>query len=238
MKATNWEFTNRAMIFGMIIGVSFGLYSVDHENVTSKLADWAGPRLQIDADLLTRLLFYAAALLLVLAALLRTWASAYLQAAVVYASQVKTQTLVADGPYRYLRNPLYFANLLLAIGMGSIASRSGCVLMFAGMWLFCYRLILREEGELQSSQTVSYDAYKRAVPRLWPSARPRVASSGRPAKWADGFNAECWYWGFALGMGSFAATLSLKIFFAAVGAAIGLLWISSSLRRRAGITMS
>src|SRR5262250_2812371 len=47
------------------------------------------------------------AALLGVAAMLRTWASAYLHAEVVYASEVKTEALVADGPYRRVRNPLY-----------------------------------------------------------------------------------------------------------------------------------
>ena len=59
----------------------------------------------------------------VLAALVRTWASAYLHSSVVYAAEVKTASLVADGPYRQVRNPLYFGNVLMVIGIGSMMSR-------------------------------------------------------------------------------------------------------------------
>src|SRR3989442_13506873 len=73
----------------------------------------------MDADLVARLLFAFAAFWLVVAALIRTWASSYLRAAVVYAAEVKTESLVADGPYRQVRNPLYFAHGGIGISNGA-----------------------------------------------------------------------------------------------------------------------
>jgi protein-S-isoprenylcysteine O-methyltransferase Ste14 len=105
--------------------------------------------------------------LLTVAALLRTWASSYLSAGVVYAAEVKTESLVADGPYRQVRNPLYLANVLMVIGMGAMMSRTGFIVAVAAMLVFCYRLILREESELQTSQGEPYEGYSKAVPRLW-----------------------------------------------------------------------
>ena len=74
--------------------------------------------------------------MLVLAALIRTWASAYLHAGVVYAPEVKTESLVADGPYRRVRNPFYFANVLIAIGMGAMMSRIGFFVAVVAMLVF------------------------------------------------------------------------------------------------------
>jgi len=73
MKATNWEFTNRALVFGLILGFSFPLYFLDPQNSTAALANWIGPKLRMDADLVARLVFALAALLLFVAALIRTW---------------------------------------------------------------------------------------------------------------------------------------------------------------------
>ncbi len=227
MKATNWEFTNRALVFGLIFGFAFPLYFLDHQNSTATLANWLGARLQMDADLVARLLFAFAAFLLVVAALIRTWASSYLRAAVVYAAEVKTESLVADGPYRQVRNPLYFANVVMAIGMGAMMSRTGFFVAVVAMLVFCYRLILREEAELQASQGEQYEAYSKAVPRLWPSLWPRIASAGRQARWTEGFKAESWYWGFAAALVAFAITLKLKLFFAILGASLILFWVSS-----------
>jgi len=227
MKATNWEFTNRALVFGLIFAFTFPLYVVDHENCTAVLANWMGARFQMDADRLAQVLFAGAACLLIVAALIRTWASAYLQAEVVYAAEVKTQSLVADGPYRFVRNPLYLANVLMAISLGAMMSRTGFVVVVVAMLVFCYRLIFREEAELQASQGEQYERYRRAVPRLMPSLWPRIASAGRHARWAAGFKAESWYWGFAAGLVVFAITLKLTLFFAILAASIALLWGSS-----------
>jgi protein-S-isoprenylcysteine O-methyltransferase Ste14 len=232
MQATNWEFANRAMIFGCIIGVSFFLYSFDQQNATAAVANWLGPNLNMNADLLARLLFALATLALAAAALLRTWASSYLNAGVVYASEVKTASLVADGPYRYVRNPLYFANILMAIAMGAMMSRIGSVVCLAGMVVFCYRLIVREEAELSTSQGERYDGYLRLVPRLWPALIPRVSSTARQPDWSAGFKAEGWYWGFAAALLGFTITLKLEVFFIVMTASIVLFWFLTTRRAR------
>ena len=182
MKATKWEFTNRALLFGLIFAFCFPLYFLDHQNSTIALAHWLGPRLQRNADLIARLLFAFAAVLLIVAALIRTWSSAYLRAGVVYASEVKTDSLVADGPYRQVRNPLYFANVLMVIAVGAMMSRLGFLVAVVAMLVFCYRLILREEAELQASQGEQYKDYRNAVPRLWPALWPRIASAGQTSE--------------------------------------------------------
>src|SRR3984957_13185576 len=96
--------------------------------------------------------FLFAAFLLVVAALIRTWASSYLHASVVYAADLKSEALVAAGPYRRGRNPLYFANVLMAIALGAMMSRLGFLFAVTAMLVFSYRLILREEAEFQTSQ--------------------------------------------------------------------------------------
>lgn len=227
MKATHWEFTNRALLFGLIFAFSFPLYFLDHQNSTAAFANWLGTRLQRNADLVARLLFAFAAVLLIVAALLRTWSSAYLRAGIVYASELKTESLVADGPYRQVRNPLYFANVLMVIAVGAMMSRLGFFVAVVAMLVFCYRLILREEAELQANQGEHYKGYRNAVPRLWPALWPRIASAGRQAKWADGFKAESWYWGFAAALVAFAITLKLWLFFAILGVSLILFWVSS-----------
>lgn len=228
MKATRWEFENRAMIIGLLFAVAFLAAAVDPRNAAQaaagRLAIWLG----VDGDRATRAIFTLAAVCVTLAALIRTWASAYLAADVVYAGELKTASLVADGPYRFVRNPLYFANVLLAIGMGTMASRLGFVVLTVLMLLFSYRLILREESELASAQGTGYDAYRARVPRLFPALRPRTPSAGRRPNWAAGFKAESWYWGFAIAVAVFAVTLSVKLFFVILAASIAALWLVTS----------
>ena len=126
-----------------------------------------------------------------IAAFLRTWATAYLRTEVVHDASQHSEALVADGPYRYVRNPLYLANLPLIAGVGFMASRLGWFVMVAGMWLFCYRLILREEDGLRATQGESYRAYLNAVPRLWPALRPRVPAGAGEPRWSRRSAARC-----------------------------------------------
>jgi protein-S-isoprenylcysteine O-methyltransferase Ste14 len=166
MKATNWEFTNRALVFGLIFAFTFLCYLFDPKNSTALFANWIESKYGFSADRIAQLVFALAALLLAEAALLRTWASAYLQADVVYAAEVKTQSLVADGPYRRVRNPLYLANVLMAVALGSMMSRTGLLLAVVLMTVSCYRLIMREEAELLAAKGEQYERYLKAVPRL------------------------------------------------------------------------
>lgn len=235
MKATSWEFANRAMIFGLIIGLAFLLYSLDHQNGTAVLANWLAPRLGINAEVLARAFFVAAAALLGIAAFIRTWASAYLHSGVVYANEVKAESLVADGPYRWVRNPLYFANVLMAMGMGAMMSRLGFFFVTMAMLLFCYRLILREEAELRKNQGRGYEQYIKSVPRLFPSPPySSVAAGAGLPNWTAGIRAELWYWGLAIAVGSFAATLKVIVFFIVLGASIAWFWLSSAILERRG----
>src|SRR3954471_3543799 len=221
VRATDWEFKNRAAIFGCIFGFSFFLSSLDHVNVTSWLAAKLAFTTETDEVLVERTLFSIAALLVVGAALVRTWGSGYLRSEVVYASEIKTATLVADGPYRYVRNPLYFGNVLMGLGMGAMASRLGFVVLQVLMLLFCYRLIFREEAELRAAQGEQYDAFKKAVPRLCPALTPRIPAAGGKANWAAGFKAEGWGWGFALAVAFFAITLKQKVFLVVLAMSLG-----------------
>jgi protein-S-isoprenylcysteine O-methyltransferase Ste14 len=228
VKATRWEFENRAVIIGLVFAAAFLCSSLDARNAAVALAEPLAASLHVDGYRAARAIFALAAVSVALAAVMRTWASAYLAADVVYADRVKTASLVADGPYRFVRNPLYFANVLLTAGMGAMASRLGFVVLNGLMVLFSYRLILREEGELASAQGAAYADYRARVPRLFPALRPRMRSAGGHAHWANGIEAEAWCWGFAAAMAAFAATLSVALFFVVLSASIVTLWIVTS----------
>jgi len=231
VQATNWEFKNRALVFGLIFGCSF-LYGWDHQNSAAWLANWMGARLAINGDLLARILFAVAAGLLFVAALVRTWGSSYLHATIVYARDVKSETLVADGPYRYVRNPLYLGNMFLVLGLGAMMSRAGFFAAFILMLVFCYRLILREESGMETNQPQQYEPYRHAVPRLWPAFAPRVPSAGRQPQWSKGFKAEFWCWGIALSVAVFAIFLNPVAYFAILAVSLAVFWLSSSLLRK------
>jgi protein-S-isoprenylcysteine O-methyltransferase Ste14 len=169
-----------------------------------------------------QLLFAIAAALIAGCAWMRTWGTAYLRSEVVHDSALHSEKLVADGPYRHVRNPLYFGNVLLAAGIGMMASRTGWFVLVIGITLFLYRLIGREEAGLLKAQGATYVAYMAAVPRLLPALRPRVASGGMKPGWRQALAGEAHLWLIAAGAIGFTWTLNARVFLQIVGLAGGL----------------
>jgi protein-S-isoprenylcysteine O-methyltransferase Ste14 len=214
MRATKFEFEQRFWIIGAIIWIGFFLYRFDHVNFAAGLLHVVAPSIDLEsahANNLCRLIFGAGALLVFLAAMFRTWATAYLKTEVVHDMSLHSEGLVADGPYRYVRNPLYLANIPFAAGIGTMASRAGWLFMVLGMWIFVYRLIFREENGLLQTQGESYRAYLKAVPRFCPSLTPRVPSGGGQPRWGQAFAGEILIWLMGVAVLCFAITLSLKL---------------------------
>lgn len=143
-----------------------------------------------------RIAIGAGTLLVLLAAAIRTWGAAYLRTDIVHDTSQHSDTLVADGPFRYVRNPLYFANLPMAAGIGVLASRAGFLFLVLANWIFVYRLIFREEESLRARQGESYLAYCRAVPRFWPSLKPKVPAGHLIPQWKQAFAGETFVWLF------------------------------------------
>ena len=212
--ASNFEFKYRFWIFGALFWIAFSSYSLDRQNSGAALVEWIAHLRGVPAARWQyHAIFAIAALFCVANAAVRTWGTAYLHAEVMVDKRLRTSRLVADGPYRYLRNPLYFGNILLAIGFGLMTSRIGFVILVGGMIVFSYRLILREEGGILASQGASYRAYCAAVPRLLPALRPKLPSGGATPNWKDGFLGEAFMWVLAASVAAFALTLNLTVFY-------------------------
>jgi protein-S-isoprenylcysteine O-methyltransferase Ste14 len=211
MKATEFEFRNRFWIFGMIFGVGFWLYALDHVNAVQYLVNRTVGENSPHADLLARCALACAALVMLLTALLRTWATSYLRSDVMQDNNLRAEKVVASGPYRHVRNPLYLGNILMACGMGLLASRAGFLLIVMGNLIFCLRLIGLEESNLQKEQGESYLEFCRLVPRLWPSLQPRLPDSGLKPHWKQAFVGELYMWGFFAAVAAFAVTLKPKV---------------------------
>jgi protein-S-isoprenylcysteine O-methyltransferase Ste14 len=230
MRVTDFEFRHRFWFIFLLFWLAFSAYWIDHRGAGVALARLFGPV----SDAAVHTVFGLAAFLIGIAALLRTWAAAYLQSERVHDANLRTEGVVADGPYRHVRNPLYLGNLLLAVGMGLIASRLGFVILVAGHLIFLLRLIGREESELLATQGERYRAYFDAVPRLWPSLRPRVPAGGLQPRWPQAFFGEVFFWLLFAGTAWFAVTLSSRTIpiVATVGVVIYLLMLAVLKRRR------
>jgi len=140
--------------------------------------------------------------------------------------------LVADGPYRFVRNPLYLGNILLALGMGMMASRLGFLVMVLGNLFVLYRLIRREETQLLAAQGESFRRYLSAVPRLLPSLSPKVPTSGATASWPQAILGETFMWTFAAAATVFAVTLTVTHWYIVMAASMPLYALSVLVLKR------
>jgi protein-S-isoprenylcysteine O-methyltransferase Ste14 len=211
VRATRFEFEKRFWIICAIYLIGFCLSAFDQIPFIVALRHLIAPSIVPggpQAIMFTRIVIVAGALLVFLGAGLRTWAAAYLRTAVVHDTAQHSEALVADGPFRYTRNPLYLANLPMAAGIGVLASCSGFIFLVLANWIFVYRLIFREEESLVKAQGESYRAYCRAVPRFWPAPKPRVPSGNLRPDWGQAFAGESFVWLFGLAELLIAATLN------------------------------
>jgi protein-S-isoprenylcysteine O-methyltransferase Ste14 len=82
------------------------------------------------------------------------------------------QRLVVDGPYRYVRNPLYDTDLCLILGAG-LLTRSWVLVLVTALYLVQLALQLPlEERELGERFGAPYHRYCELVPRFVPRRRP------------------------------------------------------------------
>jgi protein-S-isoprenylcysteine O-methyltransferase Ste14 len=235
-RATEFEFRNRVWFIAGIFAVAFMFYRFDPVNVSVALSRMIvavgkqGNPHSIGACV--RGFFAFGALLVISGALVRSWAEAYLHSSIVHDRDLHSGRLVADGPYRHLRNPLYLGTVLLAAGIGFLASRMGIIVLVGGMTLFTCRLILREEANLLAFQGESYRRYFQSVPRWLPSLTPKVPAAGGQPNWIDAFTGELFMWGCAAGMTLLAATENMHYFWTSLGIGFSIYFLQAVMRKK------
>jgi hypothetical protein len=84
----------------------------------------------------------------------------------------QNRSLTTAGPYRWTRNPFYFANLLIDLGLCFVIGRVWVAALYLPIWWFSYReTIRREEQRLQVLFPETYPDYQASVPLLIPTGR-------------------------------------------------------------------
>jgi protein-S-isoprenylcysteine O-methyltransferase Ste14 len=227
MEATEFEFRHRSLINLLQIWLAFQLYIVDQVNVVWWLCPWNTPK----GALLARLAFLLAAALVGVAAMIRTWAAAYLGSSVVHDPISHTERLVVDGPYRHVRNPLYLGSFLFSLGVGFLASRAGFFFLVAGGAVRVVRLIRREEENLDRARGAAFREFVQRVPRFFPAISPRLPAAGLVPSWGSAFRAESPIWGFFATLIAFAITLRDRVAWSLGLASLGL-WLVLRLSER------
>ncbi len=116
-------------------------------------------------------------------AVLRVWGTAYLGYSTVHHGDMQAGAVMADGPYRYMRNPLYMGGWFMMLAVSLFMSPSGALFTVVLMTIFFLRLILGEEMFLSEHLGQPYKQYLRAVPRLLPRLRANLPAAGNKPHW-------------------------------------------------------
>lgn len=204
MKATALEFRLRYIIHAVIYILGFVapwdryLHLDQDRTAWLLLASWPASNHWLNFTAATITLLIVGAVCALAAASLRTWATAYLSASIVKAAFMHGDDVVAAGPYRFLRNPLYLGTFIHTLALALLMPPSGAILSILLIGFFQLRLIASEESFLATKLGGSYVAYRSKVPALVPALTPRVPASSTPPKWFQAFLGEVYFWGVFL----------------------------------------
>jgi protein-S-isoprenylcysteine O-methyltransferase Ste14 len=131
----------------------------------------------------TPIVIVAGALAAFLGALFRVWGAAYLGYFTVHHAEMQAGGVMAAGPYRYLRNPLYLGAWFMMLAMSLLMPPTGALFVMVLETLFLVRTILSEEAFLSEQLGEPYREYLRAVPRILPSFGSSVPRAAAQPNW-------------------------------------------------------
>ena len=205
MRATNLEYRLRFPLHALIFVLGFWPFWEPWLGLTGK-STW----LTLSAALARAgwLNFQTATIVLLVLGLMfaatgawfRVWGSAYVGASVVKSPSMHGEALLADGPYRSTRNPLYLGTLLHTIGIALLMPPAGAIFAIAAIWIVQVRLALAEEPFLEARFGDAYREYMARVPRFLPAPRPQIASAGVAGRWGQACLGEIYFLGVVLTM--------------------------------------
>jgi protein-S-isoprenylcysteine O-methyltransferase Ste14 len=204
MQATRFEYRFRFAIHAVIYLLGFMapwlfLHSLANVRGFTTSSTWLvlsallARREWLTFDAATVTLLVVALLFAALGAWLRVWGAAYVGASVVKSPEMHGETMLADGPYRRTRNPLYLGTLLHTVGVTILMPPSGAVVALVLLWVFQVRLALAEEPFLAARFGQPYLDYKAAVPRFLPSPTPQIAAAGARPHWLQALLGEIYF---------------------------------------------
>lgn len=193
MGASRIEFRARMLINAIIIVVGFWAPWTASRSVWAglgphvSLLEWVALRVSrlelLPFSLAAPLVIGAAALCAAVGAVLRLWGTAYLGSKTVHSFDMRAGEVMAAGPYRYVRNPLYLGLWFMVAALAFLMPPSGALVAMVAITLFLLRLILGEEAFLAQRLGEPYLAYLTAVPRIVPRFRGAPAPARQRPQW-------------------------------------------------------
>jgi protein-S-isoprenylcysteine O-methyltransferase Ste14 len=210
MKATSFEFRFRFPIILAIYALGFwapwssfllrAVPALDAPTAWIAVPVWLARVHVLPLNQASLLVTALTVVLVCLGALFRVWGAAYLGSSIVHSGAMHGDAVMAGGPYRFLRNPLYLGSLMPALGISILMPPSGAIFFLIAIFVFYFRLIFSEEDYLARRLGAPYVEYRSRVPRLIPSLRPRIAAPAVRPKWLEALLGEVFAVGVALCM--------------------------------------
>ena len=81
---------------------------------------------------------------------------------------VPPERIVAHGPYRYVRNPMYLGHLIFMLGLAVTFWSLAALALFAVHVVWFHRRVLEDEAHLRARFGAEYEAYQARVKRWIP----------------------------------------------------------------------
>jgi protein-S-isoprenylcysteine O-methyltransferase Ste14 len=203
MKATPLEFRFRFYILaalyflGFVAPWDYWLHA-DSIRTWQLLASWPARSGWLSFNAATIVVLLLGIIWVLKGAILRTWGTAYLSPSVVQDHAMHGEGIIAAGPFRYVRNPLYLGNLFHTLTLALLMPPTGAVFCILAISIFQLRLIAAEESFLTAKLGDPYLAYCAQVPRLIPALTPRLPASTVQPRWPLAFLGEIYMWGVVI----------------------------------------
>jgi len=189
MKASTIEFRLRMVIMVAIVVLGFWSPWIEMLGIGRRISllEWLPLQLSrlglASFTVTSSAVIVLGALVAAVGMVLRVWGTAYLGYGTVHHGQMQASAMMADGPYRYVRNPLYLGGWCMMAAMSLIMPPTGALFTMTLLTVFFLRLILGEEAFLTTQLGEPYREYLRAVPRLVPRLRASLPSAGHKPHW-------------------------------------------------------
>jgi protein-S-isoprenylcysteine O-methyltransferase Ste14 len=171
-----------------------------------------------------------AVLLAGVGALLRVWGTAYLGSGTVQGLNMRADGVMADGPYRFVRNPLYLGLWCMAAAISVMMPLAGAVFTMLLLTVFLLRLILGEEAFLLKQLGDPYRVYCASVPRLIPRLRTTVRCGMSKPHWIRGVLAELFSVGVFLTLAILSWTYDNRLMARAILISFGVSLVARALQ--------
>jgi protein-S-isoprenylcysteine O-methyltransferase Ste14 len=189
MKASAIEFRLRMWIQIGLVFLGFWAPWLEPLNWSRRISALAWLAMEISRlgiasfAVATPIVIICGALAALVGAVLRVWGAAYLGYSTVHHGEMQGGAVMAAGPYRYVRNPLYLGGWFMMLAICLLMPPSGALFTLILITIHFLRLILGEETFLAAKLGEPYQEYLQAVPRLAPRLRSRLPASAAKPHW-------------------------------------------------------